>query len=149
MSTNKKVICAGCSDRHVLSETTFYRNKRWCGSELCKENIDYKVKHSNYKKTRRKIIKGTFRHGVSSDVREYIKNRDDFTCRLCFKKLQTVGMQVHHIVPVANGGTDDNSNLVLLCYECHTELHKAGWENYTKKLKDYTTKIENNYITKM
>lgn len=149
METNKKVICAGCGQRYLIEKTVFYRNKRWCQDQYCKDIIDQKIKHLNYKKAMRKIEKGTFRHGVQAELREYIKNRDDFTCRLCFSKLQSKEMQVHHIVPVSNGGEDDHINLVLLCNECHTNLHKDGWENYIKKLKDYTTKIEQTYITKM
>ena len=148
METNRKVICAGCSERYLMDKTSFYRNKRWCGNSLCQQNIDYKVKHSNYKKAKKKIEKGTFRHGVRPDVREYIKNRDDFTCRLCTKKPLNNGMQVHHIVPVASGGEDDNTNLVLLCNVCHTNLHKDGWENYVKLLKQYTVEIEKSYTTK-
>lgn len=148
MENNKKVICAGCSQRYLMDKTTFHRNKRWCGKDQCKDIIDYKVKHSNYKKAKKKMSKGTFRHGVQAELREYIKNRDDFTCRLCFNQLEQKGLQVHHIVPVSNGGDDENTNLVLLCYDCHTNLHKVGWENYVKKLKGYTSKIEESITTK-
>lgn len=138
MTSNRKVICAGCSDNFLVSKTEFYRNKRWCGNQMCKETIDYKVKNSNYKKAQKKINNGTFRHGVNSELREVIKNRDTFTCRLCFEKLDSYNLQVHHIIPVSNGGDDELNNLVLLCCECHTDLHKQGWENSVKKLKKYT-----------
>lgn len=148
METNRKVICAGCSQRYLINKTTFHRNKRWCGNEQCKEIIDYKVRHANYKKAQKKMSKGTFRHGVQAELREHIKNRDDYTCRLCFNKLDHTGLQVHHIIPVANGGDDSYINLVLLCYDCHTNLHKVGWENYVKKLEGYTRKIEEHIATK-
>lgn len=148
MKLNQKVICAGCSNKFFIDITVFYRNKRWCGKDRCKEIIDYKVKHSNYKKARNKMAKGTFRHGVPPSIREYIKNRDGFTCRMCFNKLEQNVMQVHHIIPVANGGHDINTNLVLVCYDCHTHIHKTGWENYVKKLEGYTKKIENATISK-
>ncbi|MEY3376801.1 MAG: hypothetical protein RL463_1111 [Bacteroidota bacterium] len=139
---NRKVICAGCNQKYSIPQTVFYRNKRWCGSNPCKEIIDYKVKHANYKKAKRKMDKGTFRNGVPAELREYVKNRDDFTCRLCFKSHDSLALQVHHIIPVGNGGTDINTNLVLLCYDCHKELHQLGWENYVKDLQGYTNKIE-------
>jgi 5-methylcytosine-specific restriction endonuclease McrA len=141
MTSNRKVICAGCSDSFLVGKTVFYRNKRWCGNNMCKETIDYKVKNSNYKKAQKKIENGTFRHGVNGELREAIKQRDEFTCRLCLNELGSYNLQVHHIVPVSNGGNDDLSNLVLLCYDCHTELHKQGWELYVSKLNKYTSSL--------
>lgn len=34
--------------------------------------------------------------------------------------------ELHHIVPLALGGNDINSNKVWLCYECHNKIHKRG-----------------------
>jgi 5-methylcytosine-specific restriction endonuclease McrA len=126
---------------YYIPQTKFHRNKRWCGNETCKEIIDNKVRHHNYKKAQRKIEKGTFRHGVGADLRDCIKLRDDFTCRLCVVKMETNELQVHHIVPVSDGGNDELSNLVLLCHSCHTSLHKDDWKNYTKKLFEYTKSL--------
>jgi 5-methylcytosine-specific restriction endonuclease McrA len=33
-------------------------------------------------------------------------------------------LEVHHIVAVEHGGTDQADNLLLLCAECHAELHR-------------------------
>jgi 5-methylcytosine-specific restriction endonuclease McrA len=142
MKSNRQVICAGCSCTYKIPETQFYRNKRWCGNSLCKEVIDYKVKHANYKKSQKKMQNGTFRHGVESILRNKIKNRDDFTCRLCMNKKDSNSLQVHHITPVSNGGNDELSNLVLLCHNCHTSLHQEGWEKYSNKLFLYTNSLE-------
>lgn len=141
MNGNRQVICAGCSCRFSLSETTFYRNKRWCKNMSCKDIIDLKVKHANYKKAQKKIKNGTFRHGVNEELRNFIRDRDDLTCRLCVTKLESTSAQVHHIVPVSFGGTDIKTNLVLLCYDCHTLVHQNGWELYTDVLTSYTTRI--------
>lgn len=35
-----------------------------------------------------------------------------------------IGMEIHHIIPVAEGGTDALENLQLLCAECHTDTHR-------------------------
>lgn len=139
MTSNRKVICAGCLNTFYIPQTKFHRRKRWCGNELCKEIIDNKVKHSNYKKTQRKIEKGTFRHGVNEELRNYVRERDNLTCRLCFKKLEPTISQVHHIIPVSAGGTDAYDNLILLCSICHTSVHQNGWENYETKFRGYAT----------
>lgn len=33
---------------------------------------------------------------------------------------------VHHLRPLSAGGTNDQSNLVVLCAECHGRAHKKG-----------------------
>lgn len=142
MSSNRRVICAGCLDTFYIPQTTFHRRKRWCGNSSCKEIIDEKVKHLNYKKTQKKIEKGTFRHGVDSTLRKTIQNRDDFVCRLCFNKTEIINCQVHHIVPVSNGGKDDIENLILLCASCHTKVHQIGWELYVDNFTKYTKNIK-------
>ena len=32
-------------------------------------------------------------------------------------------LEVHHVVPRANGGTNDLSNLLTLCPDCHEDVH--------------------------
>lgn len=33
---------------------------------------------------------------------------------------------IHHIVPVSEGGTDESSNLKMLCQKCHVKLHSSA-----------------------
>ncbi|MFC1595593.1 HNH endonuclease [Gemmatimonadota bacterium] len=33
-------------------------------------------------------------------------------------------MNVHHIIPISEGGTNNASNLIVLCPNCHTRAHK-------------------------
>lgn len=52
--------------------------------------------------------------------RERIKRRDLGLCKACYAKgILTEGTQVDHIVPLAAGGSDDDSNKQLLCVKCH------------------------------
>jgi 5-methylcytosine-specific restriction endonuclease McrA len=138
VTDNRTVICAGCTNTFFVRETSFYRNKRWCGALNCKDTIDTKVRHSNYKKTQKKIKNGTFRHGVDAELREYIKQRDNNTCKLCSTEYDFRNTQVHHIVPVSDGGSDEYENLILLCGICHVEVHQKGWELYVNNFKKYT-----------
>lgn len=50
--------------------------------------------------------------------------RDKYTCQHCGI---TVGLQAHHILPRAAGGTDTPDNGMALCAECHTTLHVGDW----------------------
>ena len=49
--------------------------------------------------------------------RESILIRDNYTCRVC--GLTTKDLEVDHIINVAQGGTDDDSNLQAVCIPCH------------------------------
>lgn len=137
---NRHVICAGCSYKFKMIDTTKYRKKRFCGNENCRQIIDQKIKHLNYRKQQRKIIKGTFRPGVFPELRKRILERDNNTCMKC--NAISVQMQIHHIIPLSDNGDDNISNLITLCSSCHTEVHKKGYENYVSSFKSYTEKME-------
>lgn len=54
------------------------------------------------------------------NLRDEVLLRDRFTCLRCDKKFRNKSqLSVHHIIPRANGGANDASNLVTLCHPCH------------------------------
>lgn len=60
------------------------------------------------------------------NVKEYIRFRDGFRCRHCHRKGgPNVRLEVHHIIHRKDGGSDRPDNLVTLCHECHTVLHRG------------------------
>lgn len=52
-------------------------------------------------------------------LRYQILQRDNFTCKLCGKTGAVTILEVDHIIPVADGGTDDPENLRTTCYACN------------------------------
>ena len=54
-------------------------------------------------------------------------------CEECFKQGYIRAVEeVHHIVPLSEGGTHSEENLVSLCQSCHAKIHaKRGdrWHN--------------------
>ena len=53
-------------------------------------------------------------------LRQRILERDNYLCQSCLMQGRYVtATDVDHIVPIAHGGTDDESNLQSLCHECH------------------------------
>ena len=56
-------------------------------------------------------------------LREYILERDNYTCQKCGYFSMTTGMAVHHIIPLCQGGTNDEDNLTTLCNTCHRKSH--------------------------
>lgn len=52
----------------------------------------------------------------------YIKKHP--LCERCLKEGRiTPAREVHHIVPLSRGGTNQFSNLMSLCQSCHTKIH--------------------------
>lgn len=34
---------------------------------------------------------------------------------------------LHHVIPLSMGGTNNISNIVVLCDECHSKIHGMNW----------------------
>ena len=57
--------------------------------------------------------------------------RDRLCCRRCGKGPESrehyhQGFEYHHLLPRSQGGQDTAENVVLLCHDCHTGLHRSG-----------------------
>lgn len=86
------------------------------------------------------------------ELRKYIvQKRDHYKCKICgldLTDLELAGKgQVHHIIPLLQGGTNEIKNLIYLCIPCHRKLHNQKY-NYTyskiSERKDFTWKEYNN-----
>ena len=76
--------------------------------------ISEKVKHWGYQKG--------FNYSFASH-KEAILNRDNYTCQCCGKK--NTRLEIHHIIFRSQCGTDDESNLITLCEDCHSKVHSG------------------------
>lgn len=54
------------------------------------------------------------------DIRTAILERDNYQCTCGAEDRE---LHVHHIVPLGAGGTNQKSNLITLCDECHGKVH--------------------------
>lgn len=72
------------------------------------------------------------RRRISPTQRKAVLERDDCTCQICGisrKYLDDMApslgeylrLEIDHIVPIAQGGTSDTSNLQCLCWRCNTK----------------------------
>lgn len=66
----------------------------------------------------------TKRKSVSKKLRFEIFKRDSFTCQYCGNTPPKVILEVDHIIPVCEGGENDEDNLVTACFDCNRG--KAG-----------------------
>jgi hypothetical protein len=58
-----------------------------------------------------------------ANTKAYVLTRDNYSCQNCKGKCKDSRLEVHHIIFRANGGSDDEANLVTLCKTCHDRIH--------------------------
>ena len=60
-------------------------------------------------------------------------------CSHCDKE----GRHWHHIIPKSRGGSDDPSNLIFLCLDCHSKVHDVAFKGDSGLIKDAISKSKN------
>lgn len=60
------------------------------------------------------------RKNISKSLRFSIFSRDAFTCRYCGRQSDLVPLQIDHMIPVCQGGTNDPNNLITACVDCNS-----------------------------
>ena len=78
----------------------------------------------------------------SSNYREEILRRDNYTCQACGKKRQRRTLEVNHIIPRSKGGDDDPTNLISLCKYCHD---REDWYEHVRKFPTTIKKKQTRY----
>lgn len=63
-------------------------------------------------------------------LRKEVLQRDGHQCANCGVESE---LEVHHIVPVGQGGTNEKTNLLTLCSGCHSRAHGRNPERETPK----------------
>lgn len=60
-------------------------------------------------------------------VVQSVFNRDYYQCQICYRSYphDDHGLHCHHVKSYGAGGSNDPSNLVTLCWECHTKVHNG------------------------
>jgi len=59
---------------------------------------------------------------MTSKLRQFIKERDSFTCQKCSLSIRderNLLLEIDHIIPIAKGGLSEESNLQTLCWRCN------------------------------
>jgi hypothetical protein len=82
----------------------------------------------------RKAKKRGDRSKFSKMVRDEIKEKYNNQCAICLRR----ACHVHHVVPRSRGGRNVITNGLLLCNDCHKEVHADNellkyWINEFKK----------------
>ena len=56
-------------------------------------------------------------------------------------------LHFHHLIPKSKGGSDEESNLLTLCHECHAKIHgmrEGSWLQHKKLVKEALKKNKKN-----
>lgn len=59
---------------------------------------------------------------MTSKLREFIKVRDNYTCKYCNISIydeKNLLLEIDHIIPISKGGTSTEDNLQTLCWKCN------------------------------
>lgn len=59
---------------------------------------------------------------MTNKLRQYIKERDNYTCKLCGNSTHiepNLLLEIDHIIPVTKGGYTEEGNLQTLCWKCN------------------------------
>ena len=62
---------------------------------------------------------------TQSTYREIILSYFDYTCYICGHKSKELNdLEIHHKIPLSNGGRNHILNVVCICLRCHKDIHK-------------------------
>lgn len=114
----KAKICPVCGKEFVPSGNA----QKYCSPKCARESATEK----GYEK-----IKA--RTALKAKQNPYLLYAYNFECAICNWSLGrfdfgdktevAMGCEFHHITPVSEGGRNDESNLILLCPNCHKKAH--------------------------
>ncbi len=90
------------------------------------------------------------RHARDAGVARWVRARAAGRCELCGRpapftsRLEEPYLEIHHVVPLAEGGPDTVDNTAALCPNCHRELHsrrhaREKREELVRNLRDRDT----------
>ena len=87
----------------------------------CLEFSQFVFSHLDKKKISKFYVeKKKRRVPISNKLRFEIFQRDKFTCKYCGRSIDDgITLEIDHVIPIAEGGTDEFKNLVTACKECN------------------------------
>jgi len=58
---------------------------------------------------------------IPFDIKMRVVRRDNYTCQICGKHLKDNEVEFDHIIPISKGGSSEEHNIRLTCFECNRE----------------------------
>lgn len=86
--------------------------------------IDFAPEIADYRRNKRTPAAQQRRNELNRNRQTIIADRP----KICSTCGSTSDIELHHIIPLAAGGTNDYYNLVYLCHDCHMKLHRSIYD---------------------
>ena len=103
---------------------------RYCEKHRKQENARYEKYDRDHDAVRRRYGRAWKR------IRDSYVQTHPF-CEICFEKGILVPVEeVHHKVPLAEGGTHARDNLISLCKSCHARIHAERGDRWHNRKND-------------
>ncbi len=96
-------------------------------SRMPLDELEFQARYSLKEGGRREVVSVVYE--CDPIVAEYAKRVAGGTCQLCTRPAPFAGpdgepyLEVHHIVPLDEGGEDAVGNVAVLCPNCHRKMH--------------------------
>ena len=74
------------------------------------------------------VNKDLYQRGINfgfANTKAFVLDRDSYTCQSCKGKKKDNRLEVHHIIYRSYSGSDEESNLITLCKNCHDDVHSG------------------------
>jgi len=85
---------------------------------------------------------------ITKTRREEVLSEKGHECRFCgvteaqHKEDHGRSLDIHHIIPKRQGGTDDVSNLLPVCIDCHRTLEETQGKALTRIRDEHTERLQ-------
>ena len=110
-------------ERARKRQNAYYaRNKKVCLERIKEQRLKKPQQYRAYDHMRRARRKGAGGKFTAQDVAE-IRTMQRGKCAYCKTLLSRIKEHVDHIMPIALGGTNNRSNIQLLCAPCNLQKH--------------------------
>ena len=122
-----------------------YKPKHPCAADGCAELVEPGERYCE--KHRKEAARTYEKYGRDRSVRRRYGRawtriraryaREHPFCEQCFERGVIVPVEeVHHIIPLAEGGTHDPDNLISLCKSCHSRIHAKRGDRWGKNRRE-------------
>jgi len=111
---------------------------------MAKDIFGRKITHDIYGNP---LKKENARQPIGSSQKSKVFDDQNGKCWKCREKLKLMSTEFHHLKFVSKGGKSKTDNLVALCANCHSVIHKEEKaKEIDKKREKKNNSIDNNYI---
>lgn len=107
---------------------------------LCKQKLDEYINKRGNKIWQHRSKSSGY---ISGTKRYEVLKRAKFHCELCGISAFERALEVDHIIPRNNGGSDDLSNLQSLCYSCNSMKRDRDDTNFRETIESFEAKHKN------